>query len=77
VWYEGRRPNLGRAFADAVRAAVELIAEGPERWPLKHGTRRLVLRRFPYTIAYRVDGSEVLILAVADHRLDPGAWEGR
>jgi toxin ParE1/3/4 len=77
LWYEERRPGLGQSFAAHVRQAVQAIVEGPERWPLRRGTRRYVLRKFPYTIAYRVSPEEVVILAVAHQRLDPRAWEQR
>jgi len=77
IWYESRRSGLGKAFVDAVHLAVDLIAEGPKRWPLRNGTHRFVLRRFPYTIAYRITDTEVVVLAVAHHRIDPAAWESR
>jgi len=77
LWYEDHQAGLGKAFTDAVRRAVDLIALGPERWPVRRGTRRFALRRFPYTIAYRIDATGIVVLAVAHHRLDPSAWEGR
>jgi toxin ParE1/3/4 len=40
-------------------------------------TRRYVLRRFPYTVAYRVTDNELIIVAIAHQRLDPGTWEER
>jgi plasmid stabilization system protein ParE len=77
VWYEEQRPGLGDEFSRAVRAAATLIASGPERWPEKHGLRRYVLRRFPYTIAYRFASDSVEILAVAHHSRDPASWTDR
>jgi plasmid stabilization system protein ParE len=77
LWYEERREGLGEAFARHVRRAVQAIVEAPERWPLRRGTRRYVLRGFPYTIAYRASDDEVVILAVAHQRLDPRTWEQR
>jgi toxin ParE1/3/4 len=77
LWYEEAREGLGARFAADVRKAVDLILRAPERWPVRKGTHRYVLRRFPYTIAYRMAADEVVILAVAHHRLEPGAWEGR
>jgi len=58
-----------------VEAAVKLIAQAPERWPIRQGLRRYVLRRFPYILVYRATSDEVVIVAVAHQRLDPGAWE--
>jgi plasmid stabilization system protein ParE len=76
-WYEEQRPGLGEEFSRAVSAAAHLIATGPERWPTKHGLRRYVLRRFPYTIAYRFASGSVEILAVAHHSRDPASWTDR
>jgi plasmid stabilization system protein ParE len=59
-----------------VRAAADLISSGPERWPTKNGLRRYVLRRFPFTIAYRFASDFVEILAVAHHGRDPRRMDG-
>ena len=77
LWYEEAREGLGARFAADVQKAVELILRAPERWPVRKGTHRYVLRRFPHTIAYQVVADQVVILAVAHHRLEPGAWEHR
>lgn len=77
LWYEEKEPGLGARFAAVVRRAVQRIEQAPERWPLKRGLRRYVLPAFPYTIAYRHDGGEVTIVAIAHQRLDPRSWEGR
>jgi toxin ParE1/3/4 len=76
-WYEEKRPGLGTRFALEVRRAMEVVASAPARWPLRSGTRRYVLRGFPYTIAYRMRGAQVVVVAVAHHRLDPGSWDKR
>ena len=77
LWYEEKREGLGARFAAEVRKAIDMIVLAPHRWPIRRGTHRYVLRRFPYTIAYRFTADEVIILAVAHHRLDPGSWESR
>ena len=77
LWYEEQRDGLGIRFAAEVSRAIELILRAPERWPVRQGTHRYVLRRFPYTIAYRASAGEVLIVAVAHQHLDPGSWDER
>jgi len=42
-----------------------------------HGTRKLVLQRFPYVIVYREKESSVEILAVAHGHRQPGYWKDR
>lgn len=76
-WYEAKQEGLGARFAAEVKRAINVIATSPERWPLRQGTRRYVLRGFPYTVAYRATETAVVIFAVAHHRLDPGSWDQR
>ena len=46
--------------------AMLSVGDHPDRWPeyLK-GTRRLRLRRFPYSVVYRIEDQSVLVVAVA------------
>jgi hypothetical protein len=60
-----------------VLSALNLILQAPARWPIRHRTHRYVLRGFPYTIAYRLSANDVVIIAVAHHRLEPSDWENR
>jgi plasmid stabilization system protein ParE len=77
LWYAQRDPEVAATFARAVERAAAVIGDAPERWPLKNGTRRYVVGRFPYTIAFHVDEATIWIVAVAHHRRDPGAWSPR
>jgi hypothetical protein len=36
-----------------------------------------VLQRIPYSLFFKVDTDEVVILSVAHHRRRPGYWIGR
>ena len=36
--------------------------------------RRRVLRRFPYVLAFKVYGEELVVIAVAHARRRPGYW---
>ncbi len=45
------------------------------RYPVaEHGTRRLVLRRFPYNVFFRVGTGEIVVVAVAHQRRRPGYY---
>ena len=78
LWYEERSPLSATAFAQAVDAAVVRIAEAPMRYPLgEHGTRRVILKRFPYSVFYRVGAEETVVVAVAHQKRLPGYWIGR
>ncbi len=77
-WYHERSPLSATAFAHAVDSAVVQIAEAPTRYPLaEHGTRKLVLQRFPFNIFYRSDETQIVIVAVAHQKRRPGYWSDR
>lgn len=60
-----------------MKRSAATIAAAPERWPIKDKTRRYVLGRFPYTLAYYFDGALITIIAVAHHRREPASWSSR
>jgi plasmid stabilization system protein ParE len=77
-WYYERSPLSSVAFAHAVDQAVSRIRTAPNMYPFAdHGTRKLVLQRFPFNIYYRVAETEILIVAVAHQKRRPGYWSRR
>ncbi|MBI4477746.1 MAG: type II toxin-antitoxin system RelE/ParE family toxin [Acidobacteria bacterium] len=77
-WYAERSAAAAVAFSDEIDAAEAAILQLPEAWPrFEHGTRRYLLRRFPYSIVYRVEPNRVLIVAVAHGHRRPGYWKSR
>ena len=75
--YERERPGLGLAFLTAVRETEALVAEHPDSGTPLGAHRRLLVRRFPYSIIYRVEGNRLFILAVAHARRHPEYWHDR
>ena len=64
-WYESRRAGLGDEFLDEIRRAVRLLEEDPERRPFYYRDfRRLLTRRFPYKLFYRVEGDRVIVFRI-------------
>jgi len=77
-WYRQRNPDAAGAFLAELERALLRIAEAPEGWPvIELGRRRFVLRRFPFSIVYRVRPGQVEVLAVAHGRRRPGYWRDR
>ena len=77
-WYAERDPDVADGFIEALDRAIAQIAEAPLRWPpYVEGTRRLLTRRFPFSIIYRISGDSVLIVAIAHQRQRPGYWSPR
>jgi len=72
AWYESRATGLGLEFARAVDAAIAAAVRNPEAFALIATTcRRVLLRRFPFSLIYLVRGDEFLVVAVFHHRRDP------
>lgn len=71
--------TIARRFQENFVRSVDLIAEGPERWPLFESPIRFVrLRRFPYALFYEsIDSAKLQVLALAHDRRRPGYWADR
>ena len=75
--YAGLSVRLS-AFDQAVLAAEARAAESPDLWPkYKHKTRRVVDRKFKFSLVYLYTESEVVVIAVAPFRRKPGYWKRR
>jgi hypothetical protein len=50
-WYAQRSRSAADAFMAELDLAIESIGDSPDRWATYlHGTRRYLLKRFPYII---------------------------
>jgi len=78
-WYLERSPGAALKFdAEFDRALVEIV-RAPQRWvDGSHGTRRFLLRKFPFLLIYRErSGGGIQIVAVAHTSRRPGYWKER
>jgi len=65
-------------FLDELERAIEKVAENPRRYSVyEFGTRRLLMRRFPFLVVFRETDAGVEIIAVAHGRRGPGYWRQR
>jgi hypothetical protein len=70
--------RLAQHYDNAVRNAEEQAANSPESWPkYKHRTRRVIDRRFKFSLVYLHDKDEIHIVAVAPMKRKPGYWRRR
>ena len=77
-WYEARSAAAGAAFMAELDVALERIEEAPGAWSqYLAGTRRYLLRRFPFFVVFRHSEDGVQIVAVAHASRQPGYWAGR
>ena len=64
-WYEDNRIGLGYDFLLQVDAGINFVKRNPEIHPIEYkGTRKHLIKRFPYKIIYLVKEEEIIVLAV-------------
>ncbi len=77
-WYEHRNPIAAESFMQEFDHAIQSINQFPDRWsPYSHGTRRFLLRRFPFFVVYQSGDGVIEVLAVAHGSRRPEYWKTR
>jgi len=78
AFYSERNASIAARFLDALERVLHQVARNPHRYrliePNLHQTR---IPGFPYVLIYRIDGSEVFVLAVKHDRRRPDYWRDR
>ena len=78
AWYYERGAHLAEAFEYETERALRLIVDAPERWPTYAGRyRRMLVRRFPFSLVYASTETKPAIIAVAHGHRKPGYWRKR
>ncbi|WP_204102853.1 MULTISPECIES: type II toxin-antitoxin system RelE/ParE family toxin [Spirulina sp. CCY15215] len=77
-WYESQKQGLGDDFLDCVDEILDRICLMPESYAVVYrDVRRATVKRFPYTIYYRIISSRVIVTAIFHGRRDPKSWQER
>src|SRR5580658_4176501 len=83
AWYESQRAGLGRDFREDFRLGLDVLREGRvpgSPWPGRlgdRGVKRILLKRFPFSLVFVAAAGGVVVLAVAHHRRRPAYWRSR
>ena len=78
AYLESQATGLGKRLFNEVLLAEKRIQELPRSSPeVRAGIRKLVLRKFRYSLYNTIEEQSVVILAVAHHRKAPYYWEDR
>lgn len=77
--YAERSLAAAEAFLGELDHAMEQIADAPDRWAqYLHGTRRYLMKRFPFLVVYREQSPNTIqVVAVAHGHRRPGYWRER
>ena len=63
------------AFIDEFESCIRNIETQPTAWtPIQFDCRRCLFRSFKYSIIYRIDGTDIIILAVMHNSRNPYYW---
>jgi plasmid stabilization system protein ParE len=74
-WYEDEASGLGRRFRHAVDALVVRMSNNPRQFPVVfRNVRRALLRRFPYSLFFVVEGDAVVVIACFHASRNPLHW---
>jgi plasmid stabilization system protein ParE len=77
-WYEGEAAGLGQHFLRAIDALTGRLGSHPQQFPIVFkNVRRALLRRFPYSLFFVVEGDTLLVIACFHASRDPLRWQGR
>ena len=73
-YYNRQRARLGDELRSEVYAAIKRIRENPFQFAIvEHEVRRCFVRRFPYSVQFRLIGEAAIrILLIRHHRRHPG-----
>ena len=78
AYYENRREGLGLQFIAVNRKLLARILENPRQFPAISGRlRKAGMRRFPYSIIFRVEPRLIRVVAIAHGHQRPGYWKNR
>jgi len=77
-WYLVRNTAAAEGFIAELDQAIEQIGAFPDASGAHiSGTRRHVMRRFPFIVIYREQQQVIQVIAVAHGRRRPGYWKHR
>ena len=78
AYYEQKDIGLGAKFLNEVEEIIDLISKYPESGTLLNRyAHRVLLKRFQYSIVYRVYKDQIVILAVMHVKRKPNYWAKR
>ena len=78
TWYERQHRGLGDEFLLCVEEALDRVRLLPEAYrEVAPGVRRVIVRRFPYGLYYRVDPDQIAVIAFYHCKRDPRGWQER
>ena len=82
-WYDRQRQGLGREFREAIDEAIQRLVKAPLaaspilNIPAYINARRVIVKRFPYSIIFIEHEDDLWVVAFARQHRRPGYWRER
>ena len=77
IWYEESTVGLGEEFLRLFYACVQDIPHNPFLYrKIENDFRRLLLRRFPYAIYFRIEEDQIIVFGLFHCARDPKFIQG-
>jgi plasmid stabilization system protein ParE len=77
-WYSQRSQRAAEGFEAEFERVLRVIGEDPRRYPVCDERHRFYLmRRYPFQVIYREQVDQVIVVAVAHAKREPGYWSNR
>ena len=76
-FYEGQGEGLGDYFLDSLFSDIDSLQFYAGIHPVYFGYNRLLSKRFPFAVYYRVENEMVRVYAVLDCRREPSCTRSR
>lgn len=70
-FYDRQSEGLGAYFLDSLWSDIDSLHGFAGIHPIRFGYHRLLSKRFPFAVYYRMNADEVMICAVLDCRRNP------
>lgn len=77
-YYQLIRRSLMMRFLGEVDDAIAAMIERPDSFAeYLHGTRRILLNKFPYLVVFQDLDDHFFVIAIAHEKRKPGYWKRR
>ena len=77
-WYLDEAPHVLASFEAEIDSAFDRISERPHSYQTLQATvRRALVRKFPFSVFYRVLPEWIEVIAVLHQSRDPRTWRRR
>ena len=77
-WYLDEAPHVLASFEEEIDSTFGLISDRPELYQTVESTvRRTPVRKFPFSVFYRILPEWIEVVAVMHQSRDPRTWQRR